>query len=225
MRAPTLALLLVASPSAYAADAANPVVVELFQSQGCSSCPPANANLLAIADRPDVLALSWDVTYWDYLGWTDTFGKNSFTARQWDYARGLGHSEVFTPQVIVNGRTDIVGDSASELQTTIARNDRGTNIPSLTLTADQVSIGPAQAQGDILLIRYDPNLIEVPILRGENGGRTLPHRNIVREFQRIGAWTGARQTFALPKASRPGLKTAILVQSGRGGPILAATHS
>jgi hypothetical protein len=225
MRALTLALLLATPPSAYAADAANPVVVELFQSQGCSSCPPANANLLAIASRPEVLALSWEVTYWDYLGWTDTFGKSSFTARQWDYAHGLGHGEVYTPQIIVNGRTDIVGDSASELQATIARTDRGRNIPALTLTENQISIGAAAANGDIILVRYDPNLVEVPILRGENGGRTLPHSNTVREFQRIGTWTGAAQIFALPKATQPGLKTAILVQSGRGGPILAAIHS
>jgi len=225
MRACTLALLLAASPSAYAADAANPVVVELFQSQGCSSCPPANANLLAIADRPDVLALSWEVTYWDYLGWADTFGDRSHTARQWDYAHGLSHSEVFTPQIIVNGRTDIVGDSASELQNTIARADRGLNVPKLILTADRVSIGAAAAQGEILLIRYDPNLIEVPILRGENSGRTLLHRNVVREFRLLGAWTGGAETFDLPKATRPGLKTAILVQSGRGGPIVAAIHS
>jgi hypothetical protein len=225
MRAHILALLLAATPCAYAADPQNPVVVELFQSQGCSSCPPANANLLALANRPEVLALSWDVTYWDYLGWTDTFGSKSFTARQWEYARGLGHGEVFTPQIVINGRTDIVGDSAAELQTTIARTDRGQNLPTLTLTANQVTIGAARAQGDILLVRYDPTLIEVPILRGENGGRTLPHRNTVREYQRLGAWTGAPQTFVLPKATHPGLKTAILVQSAGGGPILAATHS
>src|SRR5580693_943584 len=101
--------LLMPTGAARAADLAHPVVVELFQSQGCSSCPPANANVMAIADRPDVLALSFGVTYWDSLGWKDTFASPKFTARQWDYAHGLGHSNVFTPQVVINGRRDGVG--------------------------------------------------------------------------------------------------------------------
>jgi hypothetical protein len=193
MRAHILALLLAATPCAYAADPQNPVVVELFQSQGCSSCPPANANLLAIASRPDVLALTWEVTYWDYLGWTDTFGSKSFTARQWDYARGLGNTEVYTPQMVLN--------------------------------QNSVQVGAAELRGDVFLVRYDPDLVQVPVLRGENGGRTLPHRNVVREFRRLGAFEGAARRFELPMASRPGLKTAILVQAGPGGPILAATHS
>jgi hypothetical protein len=219
------AFLLATAPAAHAADTLNPVVVELFQSQGCSSCPPANANLLAIANRPDVLALSWEVTYWDYLGWTDTFGDRSFTARQWDYAAGLRHTEVYTPQVVVNGRTDIVGDSAAELQSTIARTDRGPNRPVLTLTSAEIRINAALAQGEIFLVRYDPALVEIPILRGENSGRTLPHQNVVVEFRRLGTFTGAPLTLPLPKPSRPGLKTAILLQKGRGGPIIAATHS
>src|SRR5882757_4787911 len=87
---------------------AAPTVVELFQSQGCSSCPPAIANVNALADRPDILALSFSVTYWDYLGWKDTFAQQAFTARQRDYARGL-HGEVYTPQVVINGRAGLVG--------------------------------------------------------------------------------------------------------------------
>jgi len=220
-----LLVLLATSQAALAADAENPVVVELFQSQGCSSCPPANANLLAIADRPDVLALSWEVTYWDYLGWTDTFGDRSYTARQWDYAAGLRHTEVYTPQIVINGRRDIVGDSAAELQSTIARTDRGPNTPTLTLTPTEVRIASAQTHGDVFLVRYDPALIDVPILRGENGGRTLPHRNVVHEFRRLGNFSGAPLTLLLPKPTRAGLKTAILLQAGLGGPILAATHS
>jgi hypothetical protein len=220
-----LLILLAAGQAAHAADAKNPVVVELFQSQGCSSCPPANANLLAIADRPDVLALSWEVTYWDYLGWTDTFGDRSYTARQWDYAAGLRHTEVYTPQIVINGRTDIVGDNAAELQSTIARTDRGPNTPTLSLTSTEVRIASAQMHGDVFLVRYDPALVDVPILRGENGGRTLPHRNVVREFRRLGSFTGAPLTLLLPKSTRAGLKTAILLQAGLGGPILAAAHS
>jgi hypothetical protein len=212
--------------SASAADAAHPLVLELFQSQGCSSCPPANANVSALSDRPDILALSFSVTYWDDLGWKDTFASPRYTARQWDYARGLGHDNVFTPQVVVNGRRDGVGVDRRELATVIARGDRGTGGPSIGWRRDAVVISAASAApraADVWLVRYDPRVIEVPIRRGENGGRTLPHKNIVREFTRLGSWRGAAETFALPPPRDPALRTAILVQETAGGPILAAS--
>jgi len=213
---------------ATAARAQNPVVVELFQSQGCSSCPPANANFIAIADRPGVLALAWEVTYWDTLGWKDTFGDRAYTARQYAYATGLGHAEVFTPQIVINGRTDLVGDSPAELETAI-RQARPPAGPPITLASDHVAIGaasnPGQTHGEVYLIRYDPALIQVPIAHGENGGRTLPHRNIVRQFVHLGSWQGRNQNFPLPPSTRPNLKTAILVQSAPGGPIISAIHS
>ncbi len=210
---------------ATAADMSHPTVVELFQSQGCSSCPPANANLLAIVGRPDVLALSWEVTYWDYLGWADTFGDRRYTERQWDYARSLHHDDVFTPQIVVNGRTDLVGDQAYELDSAILQADRGQTGPMLQLALDRVIVGAAASRGEVVMVRYDPRLIQVPIERGENSGRTLPHRNVVREYLHLGAWNGAAQTYALPAAKHDGLKTAILVQARLGGPILAAIHS
>lgn len=217
-----VALALGAIP-ALAADAQHPTVVELFQSQGCSSCPPANANVLAIADRPDILALSWQVTYWDDLGWKDTFGKPAFTSRQWDYARAFHRGNVATPEVVVNGRGDVVGAGRGELDALIRRADRGDSGPSIRLDAHAATVAGAGA-GVVMLIRYDPNLVQVPIQRGENGGRTLPHRNVVREVADLGEWRGGARSFALPAASRPGLKTAILVQQGVGGPILAAAH-
>ena len=106
--------------SARAADADHPAVVELYQSQGCNSCPPAIANLNALASRPDVLALTFAVDYWDYLGWKDTFAKHKFTERQWQYAHALGHSDVFTPQVVVNGAVDGVGTGSGEIEGLIA---------------------------------------------------------------------------------------------------------
>ncbi|MDR3509497.1 MAG: DUF1223 domain-containing protein [Caulobacteraceae bacterium] len=215
---------LIAGP-ALAADAAHPVVVELFQSQGCSSCPPANANLLAIVDRPDVLALSFGVTYWDQLGWKDTFAKPQFTDRQWDYARALGHANVFTPQVVVNGRADGVGAAHGDLARLIGQGERGDGGPSVTLQGDAVAIGAGRAPArgaDVLLVRYDPRTVQVPIRRGENGGRTLPHRDVVRELVRLGPWTGAATRFSLPRSSDPALSTAILVQTAGAGPILAA---
>ena len=210
---------------AFAADAGHPVVVELFQSQGCSSCPPANARVLAIAGRPDVLALSWEVTYWDYLGWTDSFGKPAFTQRQYGYAHALGHDSVFTPQVVVNGRVDGVGSQDGELAGLIAQGDRGDSGPSLHVTDDAARIGAGTGQADVLLVRYDPALVEVPIRRGENAGETLPHRNTVREVVKLGVWTGQAEDFTFPAPPRGGLKSAILLQSGETGPILAAGHN
>lgn len=105
--------------SATAANPAGPTVVELFESQGCSSCPPANANVNAIADRPDILALNFAVTYWDQLGWKDTFAQPAFTARQWDYAHAAGRGQVATPQVIIDGHDTVVGNDAQQLAAAI----------------------------------------------------------------------------------------------------------
>ena len=196
------ALTLVAA-SARAADAAHPAVVELFQSQGCSSCPPANANVMALSARPDILALSFQVTYWDQLGWKDTFGSPQYTARQWDYAHALHHTDVWTPQVVINGRTDVVGTQKGELLTAIARADRDASGPIVTVAGRRVTVaGPSQAStpahAAIWLVRYDPNVVQVPIRRGENGGLTLPHKNVVRSLTRLGDWSGAAKSYPLP---------------------------
>lgn len=121
--------------------AAQPLtVVELFTSQGCSSCPPANANLIKVKDQPGVLALSFNVTYWDYLGWKDIFGRQEFTQRQVTYEPPLGHDGPFTPQVVVNGHADVVGAAPGEIQNLIASTGR-TSGPSLSLDGGKVSIG------------------------------------------------------------------------------------
>ena len=210
---------------ALAADAAHPVVVELFQAQGCSSCPPANANLMALADRPDVLALAFQVTYWDHLGWKDTFAKPQFTARQWDYAHGLKHSQVFTPQVVVNGRKDGVGADPGDFRSLLRAGDRGDAGPELEIAGAQARIGagarPAKP-ADVWLARYDPRIVQVPIRRGENGGKTLPHRNVVKALVRIGTWSGQPEALAIPGGGDPAWRTAVFVQLPGGGPILAA---
>ncbi len=209
-----------------AAQTPNPplTVLELFTSQGCSSCPPANANLARLADRPDILALSFGVTYWDDLGWKDTFASKAYTDRQWDYAHGLRHANVATPQVVVNGRVDVVGTSLGEIDDAARKARLPASAPTLTLTSGSVALaGPKPARpAQVWLVRYDPAVVQVPIKRGENSGKTLPHKNVVKELVRLGAFDGAAETLALPKPSRPDLKTAILVQAGSGGPILAA---
>lgn len=199
------------------------IVVELYQSQGCSSCPPANANVSAISDRPDVLALSFAVTYWDHLGWRDTFARPQFTARQYDYSHGLGHSNVYTPQVVLNGRFDLNGIDANELSGAMARVPRVPSQPiSIANGALQIGQGSPQPPADVWLVRYDRRTLPVPISAGENGGRTLPHKNIVRDLVRLGVWTGAPVSFPLPPAADPNFATAVLLQKQNGGPILAA---
>ncbi len=202
-----------------------PVLVELYQSQGCSSCPPANANLNALADRSDVIALSFAVTYWDRLGWKDTFAKPQFTARQWEYARANGRPNVATPQMWVNGRTTIVGHDAREVARTIqAAKTAG---PALSLSGGIVSVEAGKApQGgaDVWLAWYDPRAIAVPIRAGENSGRTLPHRNIVRRLVNLGRWTGTSVRYPAPPPPS-GLRAAAFVQGGHGRPVLAAANA
>jgi hypothetical protein len=210
-----------ASSASLSADLA---VVELFQSQGCSSCPPANANVGALSNRPGVLALSFAVTYWDRLGWRDTFAKREFTARQYDYSHGLGLANVYTPQVVLNGSEDLTGIDAGQLESAIQRSHR---VPTqlLSLSASGLAIHaapPPRAPADVWLIRYDRRTLEVPISAGENDGRTLPHKNIVRELARLGSWNGNAESFRLTPAADANFGTAILVQAPNGGPILAA---
>lgn len=207
--------------AAAAGDPAHPVVVELYQSQGCSSCPPADRVVNKLADRADVIPLSFAVTYWDDLGWKDIFGSPAYTARQWDYAHTAGRSQVATPQVIVNGRDAVLGSREGELNAAIARNVVKTG-PAITAAAGHVNIGAGQAaKATVWVVRYDPRTIDVAIKAGENGGATIPHRNIVKQLVNVGAWTGKPASFALP-AAPAGLRTAILVQDGKGGPILSA---
>lgn len=218
------ALALTATTPAVAADATHPTVVELYQSQGCSSCPPAIANLNALAGRPDVLALTFAVSYWDQLGWKDTFASEAQTARQWDYARGFGHDQVWTPQVIVDGRSDVVGARSGQIEGLLAKTPPRTG-PALALVGGDVTIGAGAAPAggaDIWLVRFDPRTIPVAVRAGENGGRTIDHRNVVRQLVKLGRWTGAAVTLPLP-APAPGLRTAVLVQKP-GGALLAAVR-
>jgi len=226
MRTLIVAAALALSGSAAAAPPpAQPVVVELFTSQGCSSCPPADAALAQVADRGDVIALSFGVTYWDDLGWKDTFARPEFTDRQKTYGRRLGHAP-YTPEVVAGGRADSVGNSKGRIEALIAkaRSPAATSISaksdSATLTAGVAPRGGA----DVWLVRYDPRTVRVPVRAGENTGKTLPIRNVVRSLARLGTWDGSAATFRYPLA-RDGLDTVIIVQTRDGGPILAAARA
>lgn len=217
------AALIALAASAGTAAAQPLTVVELFTSQGCSSCPPANANLIKVKDQPGVLALSFNVTYWDYLGWKDTFGRQEFTQRQVNYEPPLGRDGPFTPQVVVNGASDTVGVRPGEIEKLISTSHRAEG-PTLSLAGGKISIGAGKApdgRADIWLVRYNRGVVQVPVARGENTGRTLPHANVVHSLEKLGSWSGQATTLPLPAAGG-GLSTAVLVQSPGGGPILAA---
>lgn len=205
----------------------SPIVVELYQSQGCSSCPPANLALNTIADNPDVIALNFSVTYWDRLGWTDVFGDQKYTDRQVAYARTLRERNVYTPQVVINGTRAIVGNRPGELKEAIGNSRKIYGGPSITNNNGIISIAKAgnkQYNTKIWLVRYDPRTLNVAIKSGENGGRTLPHKNIVRELRDVGEWNGAQKNFALPKAKDNRWKSVILVQNMGTGKILSAAR-
>jgi hypothetical protein len=218
------AALTFAGPAVCAPPPVQPVVVELFTSQGCSSCPPADAALAQVADRADVIALSFGVTYWDQLGWKDTFARPEFTARQKAYARPLG-SAPYTPQVIAGGRNDSVGNSRARIEALIAKS-RGPAATAISATAASATVkaGVAPRAGaDVCLVRYDPHTVRVPVKAGENTGKTLPIRNVVRSLTRLGTWGGGEATFRYP-APAAGLDSVVIVQSRDGGPILAAAR-
>jgi hypothetical protein len=213
-----------AFPIASGPDAAHPAVIELYQSQGCSSCPPALAVLDEVADRADVLALNFAVTYWDQLGWKDTYADPAYTARQWSYARAQGRGNVQTPQLIVNGRAAVLGSRKGEVEQAIARNARKGG-PTLAARGNIISVTASVAPppATVWFVAYDPRTVQVSIRAGDNGGRTLPHRNIVRQLVSLGNLSGKASNFTVP-ATSPGLKRAVLVQAGNGGPIVAAAR-
>jgi hypothetical protein len=206
------------------APAAGLVVVELFTSQGCSSCPPANEAVAKLADsRPDVLALTYGVEVWDHLGWADTNARSPYSQRQVDYNQSFGKQGVYTPQVVVGGEADLPGSRPGQIESLIAKAGPVPAAPAVTLATDAVTVGAGPAAtAKVLLVRYDPRAQQVPIRRGENGGRTLLHKNVVRELVVVGEWRGAAARYALPPAKAAGLKTAVLIQDARSGRLLGA---
>jgi hypothetical protein len=204
------------------------VVVELFTSQGCNSCPPADQLLGELARRDDVLPLSFHVTYWDRLGWPDTFGLEDGTRRQERYAKWLGLGRVYTPQMVIGGRIDVVGSARGRVLDAIELlRGHAPAGPELTLAGARLSIGPgAPTDAAIWLVGFDDHH-DVAIARGENRGRTLRYHHVVRELTRVGDWHGRAVALELPLAAlgaagRDG--AAVLVQRVSDGAILAAAR-
>lgn len=203
-----------------------PAVVELFTSQGCSSCPPAEAYLGELSKRPDVIALAFHVTYWDDLGWRDRFALTEAVDRQNVYARNLRRSTVYTPQIIVDGLDDRAGTSlrstASDgVPVAIAIADG--NLQVEVGTSSQPTAATATHSGDVVLVSYLRHASSA-IGRGENAGRKLEEFNIVRSIRKLGPWTGGTSKFGIPVGSLPPDATdvAVLVQGAGQKAIVGA---
>jgi len=225
MRKAALFSLILLASSAGAASARSPVLVELFTAQGCGSCNDANAHIGKLAERPGVIALTYSVDYWDYLGWTDTFAKPEYAERQKAYVTRLKLREPYTPQVVVDGREEAQGLKTAEVDRLVrAAAAAPHDPPDIRFVGDRrVDVGSgrvAKGGGEVWLIRYDPRAVEVPVKAGDNRGETVVQRNVVREIRRLGSWRGKPQAYRLPGAADDGLKTLVVVQAPKGGRVL-----
>jgi Uncharacterized secreted protein len=227
-KAALLSLILVATSLAAfgpAAAAKPPVLVELYTAQGCASCLEANAHVGKLAERPGVLALTFPVDYWDYLGWTDTFAKPEFTERQKAYVTRLKLREPYTPQVVVDGHEEAPGLKTAEVERLVrAAASASRNPPDMKFIGPRrVDVGsgrPPSGGAEVWLIRYDPREVETPVKAGDNRGETVVQKNVVREIVRLGAWRGRPQAYRMPPASEEGLRTVVVVQGANGGRVL-----
>ena len=234
VRCAALALpLLLVGAAAWSQDSASnmqPVVVELYTSQGCSSCPPADALLGELAERDDVIALSLHVDYWDYIGWKDSFASKATTSRQRAYGRALKSRYIYTPEMIIDGRVDVVGSRRQDVESLIT--EALSRRKPLTLRFEDVDGGrvvvPAgrapEGGASVWLAVYDESH-EIPVGRGENGGRSLTYHHVVRELEQIGAWHGEELVIPVDlagAAARGRAGCAVIVQQGRVGPVLGA---
>lgn len=237
LAAATLAFSIL-SGACLAGEAKTPLgVIELFTSQGCSSCPPADKVFGELAARDDVVALAYHIDYWDYLGWQDTLANPDNSARQYDYMHAFGRRSVYTPQAIVNGRAEASGANREEIETALVglkEDGKGLTVPiSAKRAGDSVVIeageGSHDAKAVVVLVLFAP-ATPIAIRKGENKGRTITYWNAVLRVQTVGMWHGALARFEMPltEVIRKGAEgCAVLLQSvaadGRPGPIIGAT--
>ena len=215
-------------------------VVELFTSQGCSSCPPADQIIGELAKDPSVIALSLPIDYWDYLGWKDTLADSRFSARQKAYSHMRGEREVYTPQVVVNGSAHVIGSDRARIERAIEDTKKADGVMSLpismTLAGKQINIsvaasgsGPA-AHGEVWICSIS-KAVPIAIGRGENRGREITYHNVVRDLLKVGDWNGSSDSWTVPleNISREGVDAAVVyVQDGnrdKPGPMLGAAYT
>ena len=221
---------------AHASEIKNPLgVVELFTSQGCSSCPPADKAAVTLVDDGDVVVLAYHVDYWNYLGWTDQMSSPENTKRQYDYGAAMGRSGVYTPQAVLNGRSEMIGTNAAKLHQaleTLKAKGEGLSVPiDIGMKGDevQINIGAGSGKADVLVVYFNSRQ-QVEIKAGENKGKTIDYRNIVTDVQTVGMWHGEKTSIELPAhvlKLRESDGCVVLLQSmdkdGKPGPILGAT--
>ena len=223
-RVAVLAALVCVTATADRAQAEPRAVVELFTSQGCSSCPPADRLLGELSRDQSIITMSLPIDYWDYIGWQDTLALPEHTKRQWAYARALGERGVSTPQAIVNGDIQVLGSDRAAIEQAIELTRKSGNGPALPVTisvADgQINVATARAEtaspGEVWLCSLS-KAIPVIIDRGENHGRTITYYNVVRGWRKLGPWTGTPGAWTVPvkDITRAGVdEVAVVVQAG-----------
>ena len=216
-------------------------VVELFTSQGCSSCPPADQIIGELAQDPAVIALSMPIDYWDYLGWKDTLADSRFSARQKAYSQMRGDREVYTPQVVVNGSAQVIGSDRAGIESAIADTKKADGVMSalvsMTVSGKQINVsiagsgeGLGPAHGEVWICSIS-KAVPISIGRGENSGREITYHNVVRNLLKVGDWDGTAGSWTVPleNISREGVDAAVVyVQDGsrdRPGPMLGAAYT
>jgi hypothetical protein len=209
-----------------------PVIVELFTSQGCSSCPPADSYLQTLLNKPGVIPLSYHVDYWDYLGWRDTLGSADYSQRQSDYASSRGDKNVYTPQTVVNGREHFVGSNGTTVSKGIsaAQSDDAAEWVDITMSENktdvmiEIAAGAATKDATLWLMAYAP-VVPVEIKKGENAGHIVTYSNVVRKMVPAGMWHGEKASLVLPRSSvipEDCKGWVALLQEGKVGPIIGA---
>ena len=227
-----IAVALFGAAAVSSAEAGQPRgVVELFTSQGCSSCPPADRVLADLVQDPDLIVMSLPVDYWDRLGWKDTFASPAFTKRQRTYSATRGDGEVYTPQAVVNGITHVNGSSQSGIERALSSTSAALKVPvSITPSGANlhVSVGSAKAGGGTVLVMPVLASRDVTIGRGENANSKVTYTNIVREITEVASWNGGALELDVPADKYKSYDSVIvLVQSGTPsapGAILGASQ-
>ncbi len=191
----TLGAATLLAPLATRAATANPVLIELFTSQGCSSCPPADELAAELVNDPNNIVLSFNVDYWDYLGWRDTLAKPEYTQRQYDYAKSRGDGSVYTPQMIVNGGAHAVGSKQRDVQREIERGREQLMSANIKLAVSGKSISveipgvEVEGEATLWLMAVEPRVVQ-KIVRGENSGKDITYVNVVRNLVPAAMWNG-----------------------------------
>ncbi|KIQ05876.1 hypothetical protein RU07_00390 [Agrobacterium tumefaciens] len=180
-------------------------VVELFTSQGCASCPPADEALRKLIQKGDVVGLSYHVDYWNYLGWADSLASKENTERQYGYARALGRNNVYTPQAVINGRDHVKGADMKAIDTRLdafKKAGEGLSVPVKARRVDDeiaIEIGPGQGKADVVVAYFNREQV-VDVQKGDNQGKTISYWHSVYDVQTVGMWDGTSMTVKLPSS-------------------------